>query len=196
MLNALCVLRDNNLRDNARKPIEKTVFFSESSSDFVLTHNNIFCKFLQLPMGTLKFEDGDNTWTRDGAIVKTALILGATDTMTTREKISSLCRNTWKLFGLLLLLFPSHVFAALPTGSYLRFSRPEHCGGIDFGDGQGLPDGDFTLSVWLTLEGGYERRTVLDSNYKFDFISKFTKVDDGYVDTLFFGGTSYTSLPM
>jgi len=110
---------------------------------------------------------------------------------------SNMLESRWtNLLGLIVLLLQHLALATLPIGSYLRFSRPEHCGGINFGDGEGLPNGDFSLSVWLTLEGGYERRTILDSNYKLDFVSKFSMVDEGYLDYVSLGSISYTSLPI
>jgi hypothetical protein len=65
-------------------------------------------------------------------------------------------------------IFCPVAFSAPPTGSYLHFGRPEHCGGIHLGDGEGLPKGNFTMSYWAKPEGQYEKRILLDGDYKFD----------------------------
>lgn len=96
-----------------------------------------------LAMGMPMFEDEDDCWMHDGVRDKSVLI---PDTIQSKSMINGKKSNTllyrWtKLLGILVLLLPQLVFAALPTGSYLRYSRPEHCGGINFGDGAGLPDG-------------------------------------------------------
>ena len=97
---------------------------------------------------------------------------------------------------LLFAFYPTNVnvLAALLTGSFLRFSRHEHCGGIDFGDGSGLPDGDFTISFYIRNEGTMDRRMVLESDHKFNALSKTTDSSAGYHDYMSLGSTfSYTS---
>ena len=61
-----------------------------------------------------------------------------------------------RILLLLLGLFPSPSSTA-PTGSYLYFGRHDQCAGIYFGDGAGLPRGDFTISYWVKYEAGYHR---------------------------------------